>query len=353
MFASGERGGAMPEGATEDLSPTVVGVAAKLALAALEKRELPAAPLLKRAGLSEREVRIPRRRISAAGQGNFLEYAAEALGDSALGLHLAEGANPRESGLLFYAMSAAHNLSQALAMLARYSRIVNDSVRLKLERSPDAISVTLGYVGVSRHLQRQFTEFGGAHTIQAFREIAGRRIRPELVTYVHARNVDLREFEKFYNCPVEFGARADRVVFSHETLATPLVTHDPHLLETLRPFCDEAARARRTIPGTMRAAVENEVQRLLPHGQAQAATIAKLLGLSGRTLSRRLAGEATHFAEVVDQLRQSLALQYLKEPGFTLAQIAYLLGYEGATSFNHAFKRWTGKSPSLARREAA
>jgi AraC-like DNA-binding protein len=53
----------------------------------------------------------------------------------------------------------------------------------------------------------------------------------------------------------------------------------------------------------------------------------------------------------LDQLRQSLALQYIKEQGVSLSQIAWLLGYEGATSFTHAFKRWTGRSPSVARNE--
>ena len=63
---------------------------------------------------------------------------------------------------------------------------------------------------------------------------------------------------------------------------------------------------------------------------------------SVRTLSRRLSGEGTTFAAVVDELRRSLALEYLKEPGFTLSQIAWLLGYESPTSFNHAFKRLDG-----------
>jgi AraC-like DNA-binding protein len=92
------------------------------------------------------------------------------------------------------------------------------------------------------------------------------------------------------------------------------------------------------------------VERLLPHGKAKAQTVAKALALSVRTLSRRLADEGTTFGEIVDQLRRSLALQYLKEPGMSLAQIAWLLGYEGSTSFNHAFKRWTGRSPFVARK---
>jgi AraC-like DNA-binding protein len=64
-----------------------------------------------------------------------------------------------------------------------------------------------------------------------------------------------------------------------------------------------------------------------------------------------LADEGTTYGEIVDHLRRSLALQYLEEPGLSLSQIAWLLGYEESTSFNHAFKRWTGRSPSDARNQ--
>jgi AraC-like DNA-binding protein len=64
-----------------------------------------------------------------------------------------------------------------------------------------------------------------------------------------------------------------------------------------------------------------------------------------------LADENTTYEEVVDQLRRSLALQYVKEPNLSVSQIAWLLGYEGSSSFNHAFVRWTGRSPSATRNE--
>jgi DNA-binding NarL/FixJ family response regulator len=103
--------------------------------------------------------------------------------------------------------------------------------------------------------------------------------------------------------------------------------------------------------GSMRATVESKVQKLLPRGKVSRQTIAKSLALSERTLMRRLADEGTTYAEVADQLRRSLALEYVKEPGLPLSQMAYLLGYQEPTSFNHAFKRWTGRSPSMARNE--
>jgi len=123
------------------------------------------------------------------------------------------------------------------------------------------------------------------------------------------------------------------------------------LLETLQPICDEAARERSTARGTLRSLVENEVQKLLPHGKANRQSVAEALGLSARTLSQRLSEEDTSYDEVVDRLRRSLAFQYIKEPSISLAQIAWLLGYEGPASFSHAFARWAGKSPSEARDE--
>jgi AraC-like DNA-binding protein len=139
------------------------------------------------------------------------------------------------------------------------------------------------------------------------------------------------------------------VVFADDTLAVPLVTADPKLIDALKPFCDLAAKERGTPTGTLRSAVEREVEKMLPNGKAKAPNVAKALAVSVRTLSRRLADEGTTYAEVVDQLRRSLALQYLKDSAMSLSQIAWLLGYEGSTSFNHAFRRWTGLSPSAAR----
>ena len=117
-----------------------------------------------------------------------------------------------------------------------------------------------------------------------------------------------------------------------------------------------AAEARRTplyATDTLRAAIEKEVEKLLPHGKAQKRRVARALGMSERTFSRRLAIEGTTFGDVVDQLRRSLALQYLQEPGMSLSQISWLLGYQGSSSFNHAFRRWTGRSPSMARKGVA
>jgi AraC-like DNA-binding protein len=331
--------------------PSATGFAARLAVAVLRKHNVPTASLLKRAGVLEGDIDTRRNHISALAQGKLLEYAAEALGDDEFGLHLAEGANPREAGMLFYVASAAEDIGDALALAARYCRIGNEAVRLKLVRSPEGMIVETRFVGLPRHFAWQNTEFMIAIVIKALREMAGRDVQPTQVTFTLARHSALAEFERFFGCPVEFSASADQFSLSDETLALPLVTEDRHLLEALRPVCDEAAKERNTAHWTLRALVENEVRKLLPRGKANRQSVATALGLGARALSQRLAEERTSYDDVVDRLRHTLALQYIKEPSISLAQIAWLLGYEGLTSFNNAFMRWTGRPAAETRSE--
>ena len=180
------------------------------------------------------------------------------------------------------------------------------------------------------------------------------RLQPAQVSFTLARNSELSEFERFFGCPVEFSASADQFTLSNETLGIPLVTEDHHLLEALRPICEEAAKERSTVHGTLRSLVENEVHKLLHHGKANRQRVAKALGLNAQLLSEKLAKENTSFDHVVDHLRHSLALQYVKEPKISLDQIAWLLGYEGTDLFQQRIRPLDGQvGVSGAQRETA
>ena len=74
--------------------------------------------------------------------------------------------------------------------------------------------------------------------------------------------------------------------------------------------------------------------------------MAKELGMSSRTLARRLDDLGTSFGQILDGTRHQLAVRYLGEPNARASQIAFLLGYSEPSAFNHAFRRWTGVSPS-------
>jgi AraC-like DNA-binding protein len=108
--------------------------------------------------------------------------------------------------------------------------------------------------------------------------------------------------------------------------------------------CDESLNARKTTIA-FRVTVENAIAPLLPHGQAHASAVAKKLGMSERTLARRLATEGVTFMEVLQQLKANLASRYLEDAAMPISRAAWLLGFRDASSFSHAFRRWTGKSP--------
>jgi AraC-like DNA-binding protein len=95
--------------------------------------------------------------------------------------------------------------------------------------------------------------------------------------------------------------------------------------------------------------VENQLLSMLPSGRVQKAVVAQQLGMSARSFTRHLAQEGSSFGEVLDRLRNRLALRYLEDKRISLQQTAWLLGYSEIGAFNHAFKRWTGTSPGRAR----
>jgi len=124
-----------------------------------------------------------------------------------------------------------------------------------------------------------------------------------------------------------------------------VVNADPYLNLLLVDMCEHAL-ARRRSAGSFAARVENMVAPLLPHGQARADEAARRLGMSPRTFARRLAGEQLTFSRLLRRLRLDLAQRYLLQERLSISKVAWLLGYKEVGAFSHAYRRWTGRSPS-------
>jgi len=88
----------------------------------------------------------------------------------------------------------------------------------------------------------------------------------------------------------------------------------------------------------------------LPSGPVANEKVARDLGLSVRSLQRRLAEAGTSFRDLLDTSRQEMALSYIREPEIELAEIAFLLGFSDQSAFSRAFKRWTGNTPNEVRK---
>src|SRR5262249_60650197 len=118
--------------------------------------------------------------------------------------------------------------------------------------------------------------------------------------------------------------------------------------------CANVALAdRRDDTSQLRTRVENAISSLLPHGRVLVEDVARCLGMSKRTLARRLSDEGLNFTEILQQLRHDLAVRYLDDRKLHISKIAWLLGFHEVSAFTHAFKRWTGKTPREMRTAGA
>lgn len=337
-----------------DAIPTAAGGVTRLAYARASEAGVDIKPLLKKASLREEQIENRDARLDVRRQIRFLTLAASALQDELLGFHLAQSVDLRELGWLYYVVTSSETLGEALKRAARYSSMVNEGVSLKYVEGKD-IRISFEYVGISRHSDLHQIEFFMTVLVRLCRLLTGRRLVPTHARLSHLRHSDLSELSAFFGGDTEFGAIRDEVAFALATKDLPVVSADPYLNQLLIATCEEALSRRPASRGSFRSIVENTIVPLLPHGMARAGEIAHRLGFSQRTFARRLSAEGLTFLEVLEGLRRELAEQYLADPGLSISQIAWILGYQEVSAFAHAFKRWTGKTPREARtqRESA
>jgi AraC-like DNA-binding protein len=316
----------------------------RLAVARLEGAGVPVPPLLRRAGLTAELVAEPEGRLSVRSQIRFLDEAAQALGDDSLGFTLAREFDPREIGLLYYVMASSHTLGDALKRAARYSKITNEALEFKYQEG-NRLSFSLSYSGVARHTDRHQVEFCMYGAIRICRLLTGQHLVPQQFSIAHLRSGDTSEMTRFVGTKVEFGADADEFALAMDARALPLVHADSYLNDLLLKYCESALGHRRNDASPLRTRVENAISSLLPHGRVLVKEVASRLGLSERTLARRLSEEGLNFTEVLEQLRRDLAVRYLEDGKLQVSKIAWLLGFHEVSAFTHAFKRWTGKTP--------
>jgi AraC-like DNA-binding protein len=337
-----------PDGRSLGAIPTAMGGMTRLAYERARQAGIALEPLLAKADLTEGQVLDRTARIKVRNQIDFLELVAQAVADPFLGFHLAQACDLRELGLLYYVTASSKTLGDALRRGARYTSVVNEGLSLRYVEG-HAVTMAFEYVGVPRHIDRQQIEFGMTALVRLCRQLTGRDLAPDRVSFIHRRNENASELSAFFACDVAFGATADQAIFDATLRDLPIVTADPHLNELLIAYGDEVLARRAMNRGSFRSQVENAMVPLLPHGTVRAGDIAKDLGVGQRTLARRLAAEGATFSEVLEGLRSDLAHQYLADDGLTISQVAWLLGYQEISAFTHAFKRWTGMTPREAR----
>ena len=324
--------------------PSATGGITRLACARLRERGKEVAGILSRAGLTVQAVDDPAARLEAKAEIEVLDLAAAALADDLLGFHLARSFDLREIGLVYYVMASSEELAGALHNLERYSRIVNEGVSLTCTLGQGA-TVTLDYVDFDRGSDQHHTEFWLVALIRILRDITDSRLAPQRLKVKHARPQPPADFKSFFGTEIEFDSDTDEIVLSGPVASLPIARRDPYLNKLLRRYAEEALALKAAKHTGIRSKVEHLLPELLPHGRANVPEVASRLGMSSRTLSRKLRDEGLAFTDILDELRAALARRYLADRELPVSEVAWLLGYQEVSSLTHAFKRWSGTTP--------
>jgi AraC-like DNA-binding protein len=315
---------------------------------ALEARGMDPEPVFRAAGVDPAALKVPGKRVPVRTALRLWQVVDDAVRDPAFGIEVARQMHGAAMHGLGYAWLSSATLGEAMRRLARYFHVLTDVWSLQLSESPHGTRMTFVFAAPSRHPSLWLHDWMVAGLVRLCRITYGEAFAPLGVTLVRSRPDPVAPFTDWFRCPIEWDADTASMRCRPEELVQPLPTSNPDVaLANERIMLEYLERLDRA---DIAAQVRRRILELLPSGPPTQLEIARALALSPRTLHRRLAEAKTSFAELLDETRRELAAGYLQRTDYAIAEVAYLVGFAEVSSFNRAFRRWTGRSPSAARR---
>lgn len=310
-------------------------------------RVLASDPNLDKAALSAFTGLDPDTRVPIARAHELLELAVRWSGDTDLGLKAGELMSTGDCGVVDYAVSSAATVREAIEMAARYTRLINDVITLPLQLEGRRAILRLDCEVLMPRPAADFM-MAGFYSTHASAWLGG---IPGLECWlVHPTPASISEYARaFAGAALRFGAPCYAFSFAAELLDAPLASADPKLHSVVRKHA-ERLLAELPPAHSLTERVRHLMMGELARGRLTAEQAAQRLHMSRRTLCRKLESEGTSFTELLADLRQRLALQYVGAKELGLSEIAFLLGFSEAAAFHRAFKRWTGQTPLEYRR---
>ena len=284
-------------------------------------------------------------RISAAQFCVAWAEALRATANPALALKIAEATPPGAFGNVEYVCRSAPTIGEELRQWVRYLNLLDDAVTVALVIEGDR-----AYLRVERESEAPAPashELCWALVAKQARELSTVPFRLHAVELAHRAAGDVATYRAWFDAPVVFGTERTQLVMPAAALQASLVSADPKLLAILTRAAGELVKHAPS-DATLTASVKRVLHEALRSDDATVDHVAGKLGLTGRSLQRRLKDEGTAFQAVREEVRRELAQRYLDD-NLSIAEISFLLGFSEPSAFFRAFKRWTGKTPDESR----
>jgi AraC-like DNA-binding protein len=303
-----------------------------------------------------RSARLPRSRFRVAKpQGTTAEFfalwrAVEQSGaDADFGLRLGvETFSDYEDVAVLAALHSA-TLGEGLQKFARYKRLVCPE-KVWIDIEDGEARLRFEWLLAEEDTPKLVTDLLFAFILSLAQRGTTKPVRPRRIELTR-RRADEAMFRRHFRCELRFDAPYDLMVFDEATLALPMVNRNAQLFSVLLPGLELAVAKdgrERTLVDDVRLALSE----MMSGARPAIANVAKSLGMSSRTMQRRLRDVGTTYQHVLDDVRQRSARRLLANTDLVMGEIAFVLGFEELNSFMRAFHAWEGTTATKWRERA-
>ncbi|MHA7584080.1 helix-turn-helix domain-containing protein [Paenibacillus vandeheii] len=242
----------------------------------------------------------------------------------------------------------ARDYRDALKRMARYKQFCPPESLCIIEKGEDC-SIELNWLSGEQTGPPLLVGVTLAFLLELGRRGTGQPLTARLVEFSLPMG-DVKALEDYFGCPIRMGAACNRLTLHRKDLDRPFLSYNEELLEILTPILDRSLDEQQG-SRSISEMVKWIMKRSLTGGRPDIQIIAKELGMSDRTLQRRLTDENTSFKHLLTQARHEQARAYLADPTLDIKEVAFLIGYEDQNSFYRAFRSWEGDTPTNWRKE--
>lgn len=282
--------------------------------------------------------------VSTAQYFSIWQAYSDMMGDIATGMiKLATVFETAKYPPTMLATYHARNYRDALNRMAQYKQLCPPEGLRITEKGEDCL-IELEWLHTEKPGPPMLVGITLASLLELGRRGTGQPLRARCVEFSQPMG-DVQVLEAYFGCRIRMGASCNRLTLHRRDLDRPFDSYNEELLEILTPVLDrsldEQQRSR-----SLAEMVKWIMKCSLTGGGPNIEAVAKQLGMSDRTLQRRLTEENTSFKHLLSQARHEQAREYLADPSLDIKEVAFLIGYKDESSFYRAFRLWEGETPS-------
>lgn len=293
--------------------------------------------------LSDPDLKIPVKSVSL-----LLERSAALSGVDAFSLLMADSRRVSNLGILGMLMREEPTVRHAMQSVMSYHRIHNEALLQRIEESQGIATIYEEMLLGENCPMRQATELVVAVALKAMRLFLGTNWRARRICFSHAAPLDTTVHRRVLGQTPEFGCDFNGIVCASADLDTPIVSADPVVAQYIRQQMQSGTYNRATVTDEVRQMVVV----LMPRGRCTIEEVARLMGITRRTLHRHLQAEGQVFSDLVQAIRSELAVRYIHEKQRSLTDIAHLLGFANLSAFSRWHKTRFGCNAAQRRADA-